>query len=47
MLTSFVQLLQSMRDKLKSQSKAVDFVKFLPLELTQMVMYYLNFPTAV
>lgn len=47
MLTSFIQLLQIMRDKLAGQSKAVDFVKLLPLELTQMIMRYLDFRTIV
>ena len=47
MLTSSIQLLQIMRDKLAGQSKAVDFVKLLPLELTQMIMRYLDFRTIV
>lgn len=47
MLTDFIQLLQSANDKLASQFKAVDFVKFLPLELTQMIMHNLEFQTVV
>ncbi|MCJ1464939.1 hypothetical protein MMC07_003554 [Pseudocyphellaria aurata] len=41
------ELLQSMRDKLASKIKAVDFVKLLPLELTEMVMCCLDFQTVV
>ena len=47
MLTRSIQLLQIMRDKLAGQSKAVDFVKLLPLELSQMIMCYLDFRTIV
>lgn len=47
MLTTLVQLLQSMHDKLASQSKAVDFVKLLPMELAQMIMSYLDFQIVV
>lgn len=47
MLTTFVQLLQSMHDKMASQFKAVDFVKLLPLELAQMIMSYLDFQSVV